>query len=135
MAITGGPHAFGSAIDSGRVLMLLLHAGSAVLLYHVARKLGCGIATAAAGCLLFVISPLALVYERRLLLDNIMLFWCLLSLDLLLDGWGRLSRVALSGVCFGVALLTKETAVFLLPAMLFIAWQQRWQHQSRFALF
>src|SRR5579872_6679533 len=25
MAITGDPHAFGSAIDSGRVLMLLLH--------------------------------------------------------------------------------------------------------------
>jgi endo-1,4-beta-D-glucanase Y len=58
----------------------------------------------------------------------------LLSLDLLLDGWGRLSRVTLSGMCFGIALLTKETAVFLLPAMLFIAWQQRWQHQARFAV-
>lgn len=135
MAITGGPHAFGSAIDSGRVLMLLLHAGSTVLLYHVARKLGSGVGTAALGCLLFVISPLALTYERRLLLDNIMLFWCLLSLDLLLDGWGRLSRVTLSGICFGIAMLTKETAIFVLPAMLFIAWQQRWQHQARFAVF
>ncbi len=27
MAVTGGPHAFGGAIDSGRVLMLLLHLG------------------------------------------------------------------------------------------------------------
>jgi endo-1,4-beta-D-glucanase Y len=134
MAITGGPHAFGSAIDSGRVLMLLLHVGSVVLLYHIARKLGCGMAVAAFGCLVFAVSPLALTYQRRLLLDNIMLFWCLLSLDLLLDGWGRLSRVTLSGLCFGVALLTKETAIVLLPAMLFIAWQQRWQHQARFAL-
>jgi endo-1,4-beta-D-glucanase Y len=31
-------------------------------------------------------------------------------------------------------MLTKETAVFLLPAMIFIAWQQRWRHQARFAL-
>src|SRR6185437_10029721 len=49
MGITGGPHAFGGAIDSGRVLMLLLHVASLVMLYRVARKLGCGIATAAFG--------------------------------------------------------------------------------------
>jgi endo-1,4-beta-D-glucanase Y len=135
MAITGGPHAFGGAIDSGRVLMLLLHVASLVMLYRVARKLGCAVAWAAIATLLFTVSPLTLEYQRRLLLDNIMMFWCLLSLDLLLDGWGRLSRVTLSGVCFGIAMLTKETAVFLLLPMLFIAWQQRWQHQARFALF
>jgi endo-1,4-beta-D-glucanase Y/4-amino-4-deoxy-L-arabinose transferase-like glycosyltransferase len=134
MALTGGPHAFGSAIDSGRVLMLLLHVGSVIMLYHIARKLGCGIAAAAIAALLFSVSPLAVTYQRRLLLDNIMLFWCLLSLELLLDGWGRLSRVTLSGVCFGIAMLTKETAVFLVVPMLFIAWQQRWQHQARFAV-
>ena len=135
MVLTGGPHAFGSAIDSGRVLMLLLHVASVVMLYRIARKLGCHMGLAAVGALLFTISPLELAYGRRLLLDNIMLFWCLLSLDLLLDGWGRLSRVTLSGVCFGVAMLTKETAVFLVLPMLFIAWQQRWQHQARFAVF
>jgi endo-1,4-beta-D-glucanase Y/4-amino-4-deoxy-L-arabinose transferase-like glycosyltransferase len=134
MVLTGGPHAFGSAIDSGRVLMLVLHVASVVMLYRVARKLGCGMGLAALGALLFTISPLVLTYGRRVLLDNIMLFWCLLSLDLLLDGWGRLSRVTLSGVCFGVAMLTKETAVFLVLPMLFIAWQQRWQHQARFAV-
>ena len=58
----------------------------------------------------------------------------LLSLDLLLDGWGRLSRVVLSGACFGIALLTKETAFFLLPALLVIVVQQRWEHQGRFAI-
>jgi endo-1,4-beta-D-glucanase Y len=135
MALTGGPHAFGGAIDSGRVLMLLVHVASVVLLYRVARKLGCGTPAAAIGALLFTISPLALEYQRRLLLDNLMLFWCLLSLDLLLDGWGRLSRVTLSGICFGIALLTKETAIFLLVPMVFIAWQQRWVHQARFAVF
>jgi endo-1,4-beta-D-glucanase Y len=135
MALTGGPHAFGGAIDSGRALMLLLHVASLLMLYRVARKLGCGMGWSALAAFLFTVSPLALGYQRRLLLDNIMLFWCLASLDLLLDGWGRLSRVTLSGVCFGIALLSKETAIFLLPPMLYIAWQQRWQHQARFAVY
>jgi 4-amino-4-deoxy-L-arabinose transferase-like glycosyltransferase len=134
MGITGGPHMFGSAIDSGRVLMLLLHLAMIPMLYHVARKLGCGAGTAVFAALLFSLSPLALYYQRLVLLDTIMLFWALLSLDLLLDGWGRLSRVALSGVCFGLALLSKETAIFLLPAMLLIALYQRWRHQGRFAV-
>jgi endo-1,4-beta-D-glucanase Y/4-amino-4-deoxy-L-arabinose transferase-like glycosyltransferase len=135
MAMTGGPHAFGGAIDSGRALMLLVHVASLLMLYRIARKLGCSVVVAAVGALVFTVSPLALPYQRRLLLDNMMLFWCLLSLDLLLDGWGRLSRVTLSGICFGLAMLTKENAVFLLPPMVYIAWQQRWQHQGRFALF
>ena len=134
MWLTGGPQAFGGAIDGGRVLMLLLHLAMTPLLYHIARKIGCGMLTAALATLLFSLSPLAIFFQRMVLLDNIMLFWVLLSLDLLLDGWGRLSRVVLSGVCFGLALLTKETAFFLLPALLVIVAQQRWEHQGRFAI-
>lgn len=133
-AITGGPTNFGGAIDSGRLFMLVLHLGMVVMLYRVTRKLGCNIPVAVVATLLFSISPLAIYFQRFLLLDNIMMFWILLSLDLLLDGWGRLSRVVLSGLCFGIAMLSKETAVFIVPAMLFVAWQQRWKHQGRFAL-
>lgn len=132
--ISGGLRTFGSIIDSGRVLMLLLHLAMIPLLYHVTRKLSQSVAAAALAALLFSISPLAIFYQRMVLLDSMMLFWVLLSLDLLLDGWGRLSRIALSGVCFGLALLTKETAIFLLPALLFIVFHQRWPHQSRFSI-
>ena len=100
MWITGGPLAFGQALDSGRVFMLVLHVASVVMLYRAARKLGCGIGAATLGCLLFGVSPLAVFYGRLVLLDNIMVFWLLLSLDLLLDGDGRLSRLALSGCEF-----------------------------------
>jgi 4-amino-4-deoxy-L-arabinose transferase-like glycosyltransferase len=134
MAISGGPHTFGGAIDSGRVLMLLLHLAMVYRLYNVARACGCGPAPAALATLLFSLSPLALFYQRPVMLDNLMLFWVLISLDLLLDGQGRLSRVALSGFCFGIALLTKETAVFLLPAMLFIAVHERRRHHGRFGV-
>jgi hypothetical protein len=125
MALTGGPDAFGGAIDSGRVLMLLLHLAMVPLLYHLARKLGCGAPMAALAAFLFSVSPLATFYQRLVLLDSMMMFWVLVSLDLLLDDWGRLSRVALSGVCFGLALLTKETAAVLLPALLLLAVRER----------
>src|SRR6266542_2232826 len=134
MALSGGPHAFGSAIDSGRVLMLLLHVATIHRLYRVARECGCGRSAAALATLLFALSPLTIFYGRPVMLDSIMLFWLLISLDLLLDGQGRLSRVALSGACFGIALLTKETAIFLLPAMLLLAVQERRQHHGRFAV-
>lgn len=132
--LTGGPHIFGGAIDSGRLLMLLLHLATIPLLYHLARKLGCAVPVAALAVVPFLLSPLAIFYGRMLLLDNIMIFWLLLSLDLLLNGWGRLSRVALSGTCFGLALLSKETAIVFLPALLFVAVQERRRHQGRFAV-
>jgi endo-1,4-beta-D-glucanase Y len=135
MLLTGGPDTFGSAIDSGRVFMLVLHLAMVPLLYHLARKLGASIPMSALAVFLFSVSPLAITYQRMVLLDNIMLFWVLISLNLLLDGWGRLSRMVLSGLVFGIAILSKETAVFLIPAVVFIAFQQRWQHQGRFALF
>ncbi len=134
MWLTGGPGAYGDAIDSGRMLMLLLHLAMVPLLYHLARKLGAGMPLAALCAFLFSVSPLAVFYQRLLLLDTIMLFWVLLSLDLLLNGWGRLSRIVLSGACFGLALLSKEAAFFLLPGMLFIAVEDRRRHQGRFAV-
>ncbi|MDQ3962942.1 MAG: glycosyl hydrolase family 8 [Actinomycetota bacterium] len=134
MFVTGGPETFGGSVLSGRVFVLLLHAASVPMLYRLARKLGCGALAATIATLLFSLSPLAVNYQRMFLLDNIMVFWLLLSINLLLDGWGRLSRLVLSGVCFGIAVLTKETALFLLPAIAFIALQQRWDHQGRFAV-
>jgi 4-amino-4-deoxy-L-arabinose transferase-like glycosyltransferase len=134
LGLTGGPLTFGDPIDSGRMLMLLLHLAMVPLLYRMARKLSGSIAAGALAALLFSLSPLAVFYQRLVLLDTIMLFWVMLSIELLLDGWGRLSRLVLSGVCFGIAALSKETAVFLLPAMLLLTWQQRRAHHGRFAL-
>jgi endo-1,4-beta-D-glucanase Y/4-amino-4-deoxy-L-arabinose transferase-like glycosyltransferase len=134
MALVGGPHAFGSALDTGRVFMLLVHVATVPLLYQVTRKLGAGVPAATLAVLLFSLSPLAIFFQRMLLLDSIMVFWVLLSLDLLLDGWGRLSRVALSGLCFGLACMAKETAVFFFPAFVLAVFLQRWRHQGRFAV-
>ncbi|HEX9270470.1 MAG TPA: phospholipid carrier-dependent glycosyltransferase [Candidatus Limnocylindria bacterium] len=121
-ALTGGPAAFGTPIDGGRVLMLLFHVGSAVLLYRVGRLLGASMLASAVAVVLFTVSPLATFFQRMLLLDNIMVFWLLASLVLLLGGrtW---ARIALSGLAFGVAALSKETAVLVLPVYAVLAWR------------
>src|SRR2546430_2091445 len=55
--LTGGFHTFGPAIDSGRVLMLILQVGSTCMLYHIARSISHGISVASATCLIFALSP------------------------------------------------------------------------------
>jgi 4-amino-4-deoxy-L-arabinose transferase-like glycosyltransferase len=134
MLITGGPRALDMPVDTGRLLMLILHVAMVPLLYRLARKLGCGPPAAALAVFIFSVSPLAIFYQRIFLLDNVMLFWTLVSFDLLLNGEGRLSRFALSGLGFGLALLTKETDVFLVPVVLYMVWKWRRIHQGRFAI-
>lgn len=136
MMLTGGMRTFGygMTLDSGRVFMLILHLAMIIFLYRVSRKLGCNPTAAAFATLLFSLSPLAIFYQRMLLLDNIMLFGILISLDLLLDSRGRLSRMILSGLVFGLAALCKETAIFLLPAVLYVLIQQRHKHHAAFGI-
>ncbi|MGE5223025.1 MAG: ArnT family glycosyltransferase, partial [Omnitrophica WOR_2 bacterium] len=125
MGLLGGPHAFGAAIDTGRALMLLLHLGAVLMLYFLSRRLGISAPLAGLASFLLSVSPLAITYQRMVLLDNIMIFWILLSLILLVGGKGRLERLFISGIVFGVAILSKEPAIFLLPAMLYIAYRER----------
>ncbi len=134
MGLTGGAHTFGGAVDSGRVLMLLLHLAMIPMMYHLTRKLGGSPAVAGLATFIFSVSPMAVFYQRMVLLDNFMLFWFFVSANLLLDGRGRLSRLFMSGLAFGIAFLSKETIIILLPVFLYLAWKQRWQHQGRFAV-
>jgi endo-1,4-beta-D-glucanase Y len=133
MALTGGPFAFGSpAINSGRALMLALHLASGALLYRLARRLGAGPAPSGLAVFVFSCSPLAILYQRMVLLDNIMVFWLLLGFNLLTER--RLSRFILAGICFGVAALTKEPGVVFLPAALLLLARVRQPEHGRFPL-
>ena len=132
--LTGGYGTFGGPVNSGRALMLAVHLAMVPLLFLIVRRLGGGMVVATAATLVFSLSPLALFYQRLLLAETLAMLWLLLALLLLLDGHGRLSRVILSGVCFGVAVLTREQTLVFFPALLFIAFQQRRQHQGGFAV-
>ncbi len=124
LKITGGLFTFGFAINSGRVLMLLLHIGSALLLYFIGKKITGSKLVGAFAVLMFSLSPLAIYFQRRVLLDNIMVFWLLLSVTFVLFSKQRLRWIIASAVSFGIAVLSKESAIFFLPFMAVLVYSQ-----------
>ena len=115
--VSGGFHTFGSAIDSGRVLMLLMQIGSTWLLYRIARNATNSVPVAVIAALLFALSPFGIYFHRRVLLDNISTFWMLLSIWPLTSPRSSLNRIWLSGFALCVSILSKEVTIFLLPVM------------------
>jgi 4-amino-4-deoxy-L-arabinose transferase-like glycosyltransferase len=100
--------------------MLLLHAGSVFFLFEIARRLSRGLLAPLIATFFFNFSPLAIYYERMVLLDNIMVFWVLLSVWLLLRSETRVSAGVWSGLTFGVSVLTKENAIFFAPTIFYL---------------
>ena len=126
---------FGSAENVGRVLMLLVHLANVYLLFQVTRRLSGNLTAAFVATFFFNFSPLAIFYQREVVLDNLMVFWVLLSVYLATSPTRRVLLPMLSGLAFGIAVLTKENAIFFIPALgnLFYA-QFRGQLNRRFAL-
>ncbi|MCL5257384.1 MAG: phospholipid carrier-dependent glycosyltransferase [Chloroflexi bacterium] len=131
---SGGYWTFGSPLNSGRFFIMLLHIGSIFLLYKIALQLSRRKSVAVIAGFIFAVSPLAVAYQRRINLDNMMVFWVLLSFYLLVNNKNHLGRVALSAIAFGVAVLTKETAAFFLPVYLYVVWFAMHPLQRRMGL-
>ncbi|MGH2461031.1 MAG: ArnT family glycosyltransferase [Chloroflexota bacterium] len=126
---------FGMAINSGRVFMLLLDLGSTALLYRIARRMTNSHLAAIAAAAAFTLSPLEIYYQRMVLLDNIMVFWVLLTLDLMLMETRRIMPLLASGFCFGMATLCKENALFFAPVLGYLLYHKvKATYRARFAL-
>jgi endo-1,4-beta-D-glucanase Y/4-amino-4-deoxy-L-arabinose transferase-like glycosyltransferase len=121
--ITGGLTTFGhNPLLSGRIFIFVLHMFSVLFLYIITKRVTHQKLAAALAVIVFSLSPLELYFGRRVLLDNIMIFWILLSLCFATCSSNRLRDVFLSAVTFAIATLTKENALFLAPAILYIIW-------------
>lgn len=127
LKLTGGLFTFGFSINSGRVLMLVLHVATTLLMYLVARKVTKSKIVGVLAGLMFSLSPLALYFQRRVLLDNIMIFWVFLSLFFVLYSKQKLRWIIASAISFGIAVLSKESAIFFLPffVVLTYTWLQK----------
>ena len=132
------PHqfeAFGNAINTGRVLMLLVHLASVFLLFQITRRLSGSLIAAVVACFLFNLSPLAVYYQRQVLLDNLMVFWLLLSLYLATSDDRRILTPLFSGLALGIGVLTKENAIFFVPVIGYLLYSKvRQRNNFRFAL-
>lgn len=132
--LTGGFFTFGSSVEGGRVFMLVLHVASTYFLYSITKKLSKSTLAAATAAILFSISPLGIYYQRRVLLDNIMTFWTLFSLWIIIKPTLKLRQVILSSLAFGIAVLSKENAIFFFPGLLYALWLYSKKEYRRFFL-
>jgi hypothetical protein len=107
----------GGAVPDGRVLMLVPALVSAGLLYVLARRLGLRRPSAAVTVLLFALSPLAVSSLRMVYLDNFATPWVIGAFVLAASPRRSLWAYAGSAACFVGAVLSKETSVLFLPAV------------------
>jgi hypothetical protein len=132
--ITGGLASFSNAINSGRVLMLVQAGASSLLLYLITSRLSGSRSAALLATLLYAFSPLSLFYRREVLLDNIGMFWLLVSLCLITTGKSKLPTFLFAAVALGIAILTEEIFLLFLPVMLFAVWLYATPFQRKFSL-
>ncbi|HEU5379716.1 MAG TPA: glycosyltransferase family 39 protein [Ktedonobacteraceae bacterium] len=126
---------FGDAISTGRVLMLLVHIINIYLLFHITYRFSNSLLAAFIAAFFFNFSPLAVYYQRQVLLDNMMVFWLLLSIYLITRDDGRVMTLMMSGIAYGIGVVTKENAIFFLPAMGYLLYTQVRKHTNyRFSL-
>ncbi|QCB95017.1 ArnT family glycosyltransferase [Cellulomonas shaoxiangyii] len=101
----------------GRAVMAAVMVVSAALLHRVAGNLGLPRAARLVVVLVWCLSPLTVFLGRQVLLDSVALAWLLASVAAA-TGPGDRRRHVLSGLCFGIAVLSKETALLAGPGIL-----------------
>jgi hypothetical protein len=121
--LTNGLNRHDSAIGFGNECMLIAALVSTTLLYAVGRRLGMTRIGSAGAALLFGLSPLAVLYGRWTFLDNIVTPWMLAAFVLALAPRRSIGAGAGAALCFAVAVLTKETALVLMPAVAWALWR------------
>lgn len=129
--LPGGFHAFGNEVGTMRVLMLVAHVASVGLLFGIVRALTNSAVGAFIAAFIVNFSPLAIYYQRMVLLDNLMVFWLLLAAYLLINGRGRIGTAMIAGFAFGISVITKENAIYFVPALGYLAHRQAKGQQNR----
>ncbi len=117
-----------------RCAMLLVSAASAVLVYVLGRRLGLQHWAAGLAMALFGLSPLSVVFQREVFLDNIAVMWMLLAFCLAASPRRHLWHHFGAGLAAAVAVLSKETILVVLPALLLTMWRHSHRDTRKFAV-
>ncbi|MEU9332357.1 phospholipid carrier-dependent glycosyltransferase [Streptomyces sp. NPDC048290] len=121
-------------VGSMRVAMLLISAASAVLLYVLARRLALPRWAAGLAMAIFGLSPLSVVLQREIFLDNLAVMWTLLAFCLAASPSRHLWHHFGAGIAAATAVLTKETMLVILPALLLTMWRHSHRDTRKFAV-
>ncbi|MEV6207911.1 glycosyltransferase family 39 protein [Kitasatospora sp. NPDC051914] len=117
-----------------RPVMLPVTAANCLLLYLLARRLGLPRWAGSLAVLLFGLSPLSVNLQREVLLDNFAVLWILAAMVLCASPRRDLWHHTLAGAAAGMAVLSKETIVVLLPALALLLWQRSHPSTRKYSL-
>ncbi|PWD50509.1 glycosyltransferase [Serinibacter arcticus] len=117
--LTGAFDRYPSAVMAGRETMMVALLAATVLLWTLVRRIGAPRIVAAVAVLLFTVSPLAVQFHRTVYLDNIAVVWILLAFVLATARHRQLGAFVAAAVAAGIAVLTKETFLLMVP---FVFW-------------
>ncbi|WP_030867247.1 phospholipid carrier-dependent glycosyltransferase [Streptomyces sp. NRRL F-2747] len=109
-------------------------AASSVLIYVLARRLRLPRWAAGLAMALFGLSPLSVVLQREIFLDNLAVMWMLLAFCLAASPRRHLWHHFASGLAAATAVLTKETMLVVLPALLVTMWRHSHRDTRKFAV-
>ncbi|MFD8369540.1 ArnT family glycosyltransferase [Streptomyces sp. NPDC059688] len=121
-------------VGSMRITMLVISAVSAVLVYVLGRRLALPRWAAGLAMALFGLSPLAVVLQREIFLDNIAVMWLLLAFCLAASPSRHLWHHFGAGLAAAAGVLTKETMLVVLPALFVTMWRHSHRDTRKFAL-
>ncbi|MFB7332085.1 ArnT family glycosyltransferase [Streptomyces adustus] len=121
-------------VGSMRLVMLAVSAVSAVLVFVLARRLALPRWAAGLGMALFGLSPLSVVLQREIFLDNLAVMWTLLAFCLAASPSRHLWHHFGAGIAAAAAVLTKETMLVVLPAVVVTMWRHGHRDTRKFAL-
>ena len=122
------------AVAAVREFMFVAKLADIVLLYALTRRLRLGRVTAVLAVLLFALSPLSVYFTRAALLDNVVTPWLLAAFLIAAAPRRSLLGAAASAACMAIAVLSKETALLYLPAVLLLFLQRADRRNRRFTL-
>ncbi len=121
-------------VGTMRAAMLVISGISAVLVYVLGRHLALPRWAAALGMVFFGLSPLSVVLQREIFLDNLAVMWTLLAFTLAASPSRHLWHHFGAGMAAATAVLTKETMLIVLPALFLTMWRHSHKDTRKFAL-
>jgi hypothetical protein len=116
---------------TGRLAMLPVMAAVLLLIFVICRRLGMATWAAATALVIFGLSPLTVVMYRGVYLDTFAVVWMLGALALALSPRRNLWAYTGAGAATAISVLSKETMVVTLPAVVLALWQHAARSSTR----
>ncbi|WP_430783203.1 ArnT family glycosyltransferase [Actinoplanes sp. G11-F43] len=118
-------------VAAGRIAMLPVQAATLLLIYLVGRRSGMPRWGASLALLTCGLSPLLLTMGRQIYLDSFAVAWILGAFALALSTRRHLWHYAAAGAATAIAVLSKETILLVLPAVVLALWQNSARTSTR----